>query len=377
MTDARDFTLGIEEEYLLVDSESRELIREAPLPVLTRCEELLGSQVTSEFLQSQIEVGTRVCDDIAEARADLGRLRSTVARCAADEGLALMAASTHPFSHWTGQKQTDKDRYDGLARDMQAVSRRLVICGMHVHVCIADPDMRLDLMNQVAYFIPHLLALSTSSPFWSGEDTGLASYRISVFDGMPRTGLPDSFASWSEYRRHVDVLVRTGVIQDASMIWWDIRPSVRFPTMELRICDVCTRLDDALAIAAMFQALVHMLYRLRRNNQRWRGYAEMLVAENRWRAQRYGLDEGLIDLGRGELLPYPGLLEEMIELVLPDAEQLGSTDAVLHTRDIVRRGTSAHRQRRTYADAVAAGASREQALRCVVDMLIEESTASL
>ncbi len=377
MSTPRNFTLGIEEEYLLVDRSSRDLIREAPKSVLARCESLLGSSVTTEFLQSQIEVGTRVCSNIGEAREHLGFLRRTVADCAADEGLALTAASTHPFAQWVEQKQTEKDRYQGLARDMQGVSRRMVICGMHVHVCIVDPDLRLDLMNQAAYFVPHLLALSTSSPFWTGLDTGLASYRVAVFDNMPRTGLPNAFSSWSEYQRHVDVLVSVGAMADSSMIWWDIRPSARFPTMEMRICDVCTRFDDAVAIAALFQALVHMLYRLRRNNQRWRDYAEMLVAENRWRAQRYGLDGGLIDLGRGELLPYPGLLEEMIELVMPDADELGSTDEVLRTRDILERGTSSHRQRQVYARAVADGAGHDEALRTVVDALIEESVAGL
>ena len=194
MSAARDFTLGIEEEYLLVDRASRDLIREAPKTMLARCESLLGSSVTTEFLQSQIEVGTRVCADIGEAREHLALLRRTVASCAADEGLALTAASTHPFAQWVEQKQTEKERYQGLARDMQGVSRRMMICGMHVHVCIVDQDLRLDLMNQVAYFVPHLLALSTSSPFWTGIGTGLASYRVAVFDNMPRTGLPNAFA---------------------------------------------------------------------------------------------------------------------------------------------------------------------------------------
>jgi len=377
MAGARNFTLGVEEEYLLVDRESRDLIRESPTAVLEKCNALLGEQVTVEFLQSQIEVGTKVCADITEARADLTRLRGTVSNCAAEAGLGLIAASTHPFANWHDQKTTDKDRYVELARDMQGVVRRLVICGMHVHVCIVDEDLRIDLLNQISYFLPHLLALSTSSPYWGGEDTGLCSYRLTVFDNLPRTGLPGSFDSWAEYQRHVDILVRTGVIEDTSKIWWDIRPSSRFPTLEMRICDVCTRLDDAVSIAALFQSLMHMLYRLRRMNQRWRTYAEMLIAENRWRAQRYGIDEGLIDFGKAELAPYGGLLDEIIELVLPSADELGCTADVLRAREILERGTSAHLQRAVFAGAMARGASKEEAMREVVDRLIEESAAGV
>ena len=377
MAKARNFTVGVEEEFLLVDRESRDLIREAPTAMLTRCGDLLGDQVTTEFLQSQVEVGTKVCETIAEARADLAWLRGTVAACAAEDGMGLIAASTHPFALWTDQKPTEKDRYLELAQDMQGVVRRLMICGMHVHVCVVDPDERIDLMNQVAYFLPHLLALSTSSPYWDGDDTGLASYRLAVFDNMPRTGLPGAFDSWAEYERHVNMLVKTGVIEDTSKIWWDIRPSSRFPTLEMRICDVCTRQDDAVAIAALFQCLIHMLYRLRRMNQRWRTYAQMLVAENRWRAQRYGIEEGLIDFGKAELVPYADLLDEIIELTLPDADILGCTTELLRAREILARGTSAHGQRRAHVEAIANGASPEEAMEAVVDMLIAESVAGL
>jgi glutamate---cysteine ligase / carboxylate-amine ligase len=377
MAKARNFTVGVEEEYLLVDRQSRDLIREAPLAMLERCGEALGDQATTEFLQSQVEIGTKVCETISEARADLSWLRGTVARCAAEDGMGLIAASTHPFALWTDQKPTEKDRYLELAQDMQGVVRRLMICGMHVHVCVVDPDERIDLMNQVAYFLPHLLALSTSSPFWGGDDTGLASYRLAVFDNMPRTGLPGSFDSWAEYERHVNMLVRTGVIEDTSKIWLDIRPSSRFPTLEMRICDVCTRQEDAVAIAALFQCLIHMLHRLRRMNQRWRTYAQMLVAENRWRAQRYGIDEGLIDFGKAEVVSYPALLDEIIELTLPDADELGCTQELLRAREILVKGTSAHRQRRAHGEALASGASPEDAMKAVVDMLIEESIAGL
>ncbi|MBV9523237.1 MAG: carboxylate-amine ligase, partial [Alphaproteobacteria bacterium] len=284
------FTIGIEEEYLLVDRTSRDLVDDPPAAMLAECESLLEGQVSPEFLRSQIEVATGVCSGLGEARADLARLRRTVAEVAGRYGMAPIAASTHPFALWGAQKPTQRERYAILHRDLQGVARRLVICGLHVHVGLGDDELRIDLMNQVRYFLPHLLALSTSSPFWRGEDTGLKSYRVSVFDAMPRTGLPDQFESWGEYRRHVDILTQVGLIEDATKLWWDVRPSERFPTLEMRIPDICTRLDDGIAIAALYRCILRMLWRLKRQNQRWRIYARMLINENRWRAQRYGID---------------------------------------------------------------------------------------
>jgi carboxylate-amine ligase len=248
---------------------------------------------------------------------------------------------------------------------------------MHVHVGIEDPELRIDLMGQLAYFLPHLLALSTSSPFWDGQDTGLKSYRIAVFDEMPRTGLPELFDSWGEFQRHLAVLVRAGIIEDGSKLWWDIRPSVRFPTLEMRVADVCTRLDDAIAIAALYRCLLRMLWRLKRDNQRWRRYAGMLVNENRWRAQRYGFDEGLVDFGKGRIVPYAELLEEMIVLTAEDQEAFGCQAEVAETRAILARGTSAHRQLATYYAALAAGAAPREALEAVVDMLIAGTLEAL
>ena len=373
----RDFTVGIEEEYLIVDRESRDLIQETPNDLMDACKATLGDQVSPEFLQSQVEVGTRVSGTIAEAGRDLTHLRKTVAEEASRCGYGLIAASTHPFAQWDAQRPTDRDRYHTLARDLQGVVRRLVICGMHVHVAIHDEDLRVDLMNQAAYFLPHILALTTSSPFWRGDDTGLMSYRLSVFDNLPRTGLPNRMESWVDWQRHVDVLVRAGVIEDATKIWWDLRPSARFPTLELRICDVATRLADALAAAALFQSVLHMLKRLRRNNQTWRIYGPMFVRENRWRAQRYGVDEGLIDFGKGAMVPFGDLLEELLSLVEEDAEALGCTAELAHARTIISRGTSAHAQRRAYEAALAAGADRQEALAAVVDLLINETVADL
>lgn len=375
--DEPTFTIGIEEEYLLVDRDTRDLARDPPAAMFEECEARIKGLVRPEFLKAQIEVGTRVSQTVQQAADDLARLRRTVSDVAAECGLATIAASTHPFSEWQEQTHTDKDRYNVLARDMQAVARRLVICGMHVHVGIEDDELRIDLMNQVGYFLPHLLALSTSSPFWRGVDTGLKSYRLSVFDELPRTGLPERFTSYMEYQRHVDVLTGAGLIEDASMLWWDVRPSARFPTLEMRITDVCTRLEDAVAIAALFVCIVRFLFRLRRNNQRWRIYAAMLVNENRWRAQRYGLDEGLVDFGKGQVVPFAELMDELLELIDEDATALGCLTEVGHCREIIKRGTSAHRQLTTYADAVNAGASREEALAAVVDMLIEETVRGL
>jgi carboxylate-amine ligase len=232
-------------------------------------------------------------------------------------------------------------------------------------------------MNQVSYFLPHILALSTSSPFWHGRNTGLKSYRMSVFKALPRTGLPEAFSSWSEYRRHVDVLVEAGLIEDATKLWWDVRPSERYPTLEMRISDICTSIDDGITVASLYLALLHMLYRRRRLNQRWRTYADMLVEENIWRAQRYGVEGSLMDFGIGELVPYAELVEELIDLVSKDADELGCLTEVEHARQILTRGTSADRQLAVYRDARADGSDNETALHAVVDLLIDESVAGV
>lgn len=371
------FTIGIEEEYLLVDRETRDLCAEPPPSMMQDCEKRLTGQVSPEFLQAQIEVETRVCGSIAEARADLSHLRTTVAEVANQHGLAPIASGTHPFAHWHDQKHTDKERYNVLARDMQALAYRLLICGLHVHIGIEDEDLRIDLMGQARYFMPHLLALSSSSPFWEGLETGLMSYRLSVFDGLPRTGIPDLFDSYGEYQRLVSQMASAGLIEDASKLWWDVRPSASYPTLEMRICDMCTRLDDAVTIAAIYVCLMRMLYRLRQGNQRWRVYPRTLIHENRWLAQRYGLSGELVDFGKGELVPYAELLEEIIEIVREDAEELDCVAEVEHARDIVARGTSAQHQLAVYKSALRAGANASEALRSVVDWLIEETVAGV
>lgn len=367
------FSLGIEEEYMLVDRKSGDLIQQAPPTILSECEEILEGQVTTEFLQSQIEIGTRVCKTIDEARVELARLRKAVSSVAERHGLAIIAASTHPNARFRTQQHTDNDRYVVLANNMQVVARRLVIGGMHVHVGIENDDLRIDIMNQSTYVLPHLLALSTSSPFWEGADTGLMSYRIAVWNELPRTGLPEKFDSFAEFSRHVDMLVRSGVIEDSSKIWWDIRPSRRFPTLEMRVADICTRLEDTLCVASLYRCWLRLLWRLRLKNQRWRTYANMLLYENRWRAQRYGTEGKLIDFGRVRMIPYAELVDELLELTHQDAVHLGCVEEVAHAKTILQRGTSAQWQRATFNEAKASGASDAEAIKAVVDMLIVET----
>ncbi len=369
------FTLGIEEEYLLVDKASRDLIADPPSRLLDDCQRALDAvgQVSPEFMRSQIEVGTKVCHSIAEARQQLCEMRATIADLAGHYGIAPIAASTHPFAKWDTQQRTDKERYHVIAADLQMIARRMLISGMHVHVAIEDEDLRIDIMNQMSYFLPHLLALSTSSPFWKGQISGLKSYRLSIFDELPRTGLPEYFTSHAEYQRTIGVLVDAGLIEDATKIWWDLRPSVRFPTLEMRVTDLCPLLDDGVAIAALYLCLCRMLYRLRRQNQRWRSYTHFLIMENRWRAQRYGIDEHLIDFGRIELVPFADLVDELLELTREDAAALGCTQEIAHLRTVLTRRTSADRQLATYQNAIDDGASEHEALCSVVDCLIRET----
>jgi carboxylate-amine ligase len=367
------FTIGIEEEYLLVDRTSRDLVCEVPPGLFEDCERNLSGQVAREFLKSQIEIETRVHDSVRAAGAEIKALRQVVGRLAGEHGLAPVAVSTHPFARWGAQQATERARYQEIAHDLAGVGRRLVFGGMHVHVGIDDDELRIDLMNQARYFLPHLLVLSTSSPFAEGEDTGLKCYRLAAYNELPRTGLPQRFDSWAEYRDTVDILVRNGVIEDASKIWWDLRPSARFPTLELRIPDVCTLADDAACVAALYVSILRMLYRIRRANQTWRAYPLFLLAENRWRAQRYGVAGTLFDFGRGELVPFADLVDELLGMVREDAEALGCVPEVEHARTIVARGTSADRQVAHFGRLLGEGASREEALQGVVDHLIGET----
>ena len=367
------FTIGVEEEYHLVELESGALVTEQPDELLPRCEARLGERVTREFQQCQIEVGTNVCQNTREIRDELSELRAGIASVGKEFGIAPVAVSTHPFGEWEKQAHTQRERYDLLAQDMQIAARRLLICGMHVHIGIEDEDLRIDLFNQISYFLPHLLALTASSPFWNGGITGLKAYRLSVFDELPRTGLPEPFDSWGEYRRTVNLLVDAKIIPDATMIWWDLRPSEKYPTLEMRICDVCPRIDDAVAVAMLFRCILRMLYRLRQHNQRWRSYPSFLIRENRWRAQRYGVCGSMIDFGRGEMMPFPELLDELIEHITEDAVALDCVDEVNHCKTIAREGTSADRQIALFKKLAGEGASDKEALKIIVQKLCEET----
>jgi glutamate---cysteine ligase / carboxylate-amine ligase len=366
------FSMGVEEEYLLIDLDTRDLTHR-PEGFFDACEQALGPRVSREFYRSQIEVGTRIHTRPADVRDELTEMRETIAGIGQRYGVGIIAASMHPFARQLDQEVTPRKRYLDIVSDLAIAGRRLVVCGMHVHVGVDDPDERIALMNQVRYFLPHLLTLSTSSPFFEGDDTGMKGYRLTLYQECPRTGLPGSFASWQHYRAAIDLLIKAGVIENATKIWWDVRPSDRFPTLEMRVTDVCTRVEDAVSVAALYGCLMRRLARMYRQNVGWREHADLLIAENRWRAMRYGVKGSLLDLGRGELVPFRYLLEELLDLVMEDAAELGCTDEILHARRIVADGTSADRQLAAYRGAIDAGGDHVAALRVVVDHLAAET----
>src|SRR6476646_3159128 len=356
------FTLGIEEEFQIVDPATREL-KSHVSEILDEGKLLLGEKIKPEMIQSMIEVGTGVCANIQEAREDISKLRCIVSELARKKNLAIVAASTHPFSKWSEQEIYDGDRYKLLVDELQMVARSLLIFGVHVHVGIADLDRRIHIMNAARYFLPHVLALTTSSPFWMGHNTGLKSYRSEVFKQFPRTDIPDHFDSYSSFQRYVDLLVRTGCINDGKKIWWDLRPHPVFPTLEFRIGDIPTRVDDTVAIAALFQAIVAKLTKLIEKNLGFRLYRRMLIQENKWRAVRYGLDGKLIDFGKQKAVPTRDLILEMLEFVDDVLDDLGSRKEVEHIHTILERGTSAEEQLRVYNET--------NDLKAVVDRLME------
>jgi carboxylate-amine ligase len=366
------FSLGLEEEYLLVDLATRDLVADPPAELLQRCIAETDGRVSPEFLRSQLEVKTSVCASVASMRTELAALRRKVCEVAADYGIAPIAASTHPFARPVHRPpHTDHERYANIAREVQGGARRMIICGMHVHVGLEDDDLRIDVMNQLTYFIPHLLALSCSSPFWEGDDMGMQSFRLMLLSSLPRTGLPERFDSYGEYRLHLDALVSNGLIEDSTKIWWDIRPSSRYQTLETRVFDCCAHLDDAVCLAAINLSLVRMLYRLRRANQSWRRYPRMLIAENRWRAMRFGSDATLLDLARGELVPFGELLEELLSITRDHAIALDCLAETEHARVLLKRGTSAHQQMDVYQTAREQGATDSEALSAVVGWLVK------
>jgi carboxylate-amine ligase len=358
------FTLGIEEEFQIVDPQTREL-RSHVSEILEEGRMILGEKVKPEMIQAQIEVGTGICQNIQEARADLTRLRSIISHLARKKGLEIIAASTHPISQWHDQKIYDDPHYALLIEELQMVARSLLIFGLHVHVGVADRERQIHIMNAARYFLPHVLALSTSSPFWLGINTGLKSYRSEVFKKFPRTDIPDHFDSYHAYQRYVDLLLKTNSIGNPKKIWWDIRPHPYFPTLEFRVCDIPTRVDDTVAIAALFQAIVAKLNKLIDKNLGFRLYRRMLIQENKWRAVRYGLDGKLIDFGKQTEVPVRDLIHELLEFVDDVLDDLGSRQEVEHIHTILERGTSADEQLQVYRET--------NDLKAVVDRLIERT----
>lgn len=359
-----ELTIGIEEEYQIIDPETREL-KSFIQEFLEQGQIVLQDQIKSEFLQSQVEVGSQICRNVKEARIELVRLRRSILQLAESNNLCFCAASTHPFSRWIKQDVTANERAMKLEEDMGELARRLLIFGMHVHIGIENKELMIDVMNQVRYFLPHLLALSTSSPFWNGRDTRLKSYRSVVFENLPRSGLPPSFKSWADYQGFVDTLIETGCIDEPTKIWWDVRPHSKFPTLEFRIPDICTKVDEAICIAALIQAIVAKLIKLRMGNMSWRQYRHHLVDENKWRAVRYGVDGKLIDFGLRKEIPLRFLAAELLNFVDDVLDDLGSRKEAEYLHTILSEGSSADRQLRTYRQT--------GSLEAVVDQLIEET----
>ncbi len=340
------FTIGVEEEFQIVDPTSCEL--RSHVSELMAASAELGEQVKPEMHQSIIEIGTKICQNVQELDADMRRTRGELVRAAESRGLQVAAAGTHPFSSWIDQVISPGERYQNIVEEMGQLARSLLIFGMHVHVAVPDRTTMIDLMNMVRYFLPHLLALSTSSPFWMGRDTGLKSFRTTVFRRFPRTGIPDHLSSWSEYEDYVELLIRLHSIDNAKKIWWDVRPHPTFGTLEFRIFDVVTRVDEAVAIAALTQAIVVKLHRLYTSNMGFRMYHRALIEENKWRAARWGIEGKLIDFGKQIEVPMGILAEELLEFVDDVLDDLGSRAALGPIHRIVREGTGAERQLDVY-----------------------------
>jgi glutamate---cysteine ligase / carboxylate-amine ligase len=358
------FTLGIEEEFQIVDPDTREL-RSHVSEILEAGKTLLGEQVKPEMFQSMIEVGTGICKGIQEARTDITNLRSLLSALVRKKGLEIVAAGTHPFSHWQDQKIFENARYELIVEENQMVARSLLTFGLHVHVGVADPERAIHIMNAARYMLPHVLALSTSSPFWLGVHTGLKSYRSEVFTRFPRTGIPDHFDSATSFQRYVALLVETGCIDNGKKIYWDVRPHPFFPTLEFRICDIPTRVDDTIAIAALFQALVAKIDKLLDQDLTFCLHHKMLIEENKWRAVRYGLDGKMIDFGKGREVPIRDLIRELLEFVDDVVDDLGSRAEIEHTYAILERGTSADEQLRVWRET--------GDVKAVVDHLIDRT----
>jgi carboxylate-amine ligase len=363
------FTLGIEEEYQTVDPDTRDLRSHIHAEIIEKGKLLLQERVKAEMHQSVVEVGTSVCRNIKEAGDELKKLRRDMIRLARENGLRLASAATHPFADWRMQEVTPDERYKNIVEDMQLVARANLIFGLHVHVGVEDHETAIHLMNHARYFVPHLLALSSNSPFWLGMDTGLKSYRCKVFDKFPRTNMPDYFPSWGEYDNYIKLLIKTKCIDNAKKIWWDIRPHPFFNTLEFRVCDIPMRVEESIALAALIQATVAKLYKLYAANQGFRLYRKSLLMENKWRAARYGINGKLIDFGKQTEVPERELVKEYLEFVDDVLDELGCREEVEYIREIMQMGTGADRQLRVYSES--------GDMKAVVDYIIEETQVGI
>ncbi|TMC50403.1 MAG: carboxylate-amine ligase [Chloroflexi bacterium] len=335
-------TIGVEEEYQIIDAAGE--LHSHIDTLLAAAAPRLGDKVKREMMQSVVEVGTTICEDVEEARDQLAEMRQTLGELLKPEGLRIACAGTHPFSRWNEQQITDNERYKMLEEELQDVVRSLVIFGLHVHVAIPNPELRIEVLNEARYFLPHLLALSTSSPFWMGRNTGLKSYRSVIWSNFPRTGIPPDITSYDEYQNYVELLVKTGSIDNGKKIWWDLRAHPSFPTLEFRVCDMPTRLEETICLAALMQAICAKLLKLRAGNLGFRKYMPALIAENKWRAIRYGIDGSLIDFGKQAEVPMRDLALELVEFIDDVVDELGSRKAVEYVHTILAEGTSADRQ---------------------------------
>lgn len=363
------FNIGIEEEYQTIDPDTRDLRSHIHAEILQKGKTLLAERVKPEMHQSVIEIGTGVCPNIKEAGAEIRSLRTAIINLAKQNGLRLAAAGAHPFAQWHKQEIYPDDRYKTIVEDMKMVARANLIFGLHVHIGVEDRETAIQLMNGARYFLPHILALSTNSPFWEGMDTGFKSYRCKVFERFPRTNIPDLYTSWSEFENYVNLLIHTKCIDNAKKIWWDIRPHPHFPTLEFRVCDVPMRADETVAIAALCQAVIAKLYRLHEKNQSYRHYSRALIMENKWRAARYGLDGKMIDFGKQTEVPVRDLMNEMLDFVSDVVPSLGSEDEINHIRTMVAEGTGADRQLKVFAET--------GDMKAVVDYMIQQTETGL
>jgi glutamate---cysteine ligase / carboxylate-amine ligase len=359
------FNIGIEEEYQTIDPTTRDLRSHIGTELLPEGKRALKESVKAEMHQSVVEVGTGVCPDVKSAKRELSDLRKSIITLAHKNGLRVAAAGTHPFSDWRTQGITPDSRYDMIVANLQQVARENLIFGLHVHIGIKDREEAIAIMNTVRYFLPHILALSVNSPFWGGMDTGLKSYRCKVFDKFPRTNIPDVFNGWADFQNYVDLLIQTNCIDNAKMIWWDIRPHPFFPTIEFRICDVPMRIEETIALTALMQATCAKIYKLHKMNQDWRVYSRALIMENKWRAARYGLEGKLIDFGKREEVPLRELMEEYLAFVDDVVDELDSRDEINYVRTIMEQGTGADRQLAVYHET--------EDLTRVVDYIIAET----